>query len=270
MPEWRKLLAFAARDWHLRSSYRLSLLGTVGQMVFTLAMFFFIGRLVDPLRLQGMGATAGDYFPFVVIGLVVAHYFNAALSGLSGSLRDEQLQGTLEAMLVTPTRGASILIGGLIWELLWATLEAGLYLVLGALLFGQDFSRINVPATIVLLTLSVVVFSSLGVLAACGVLLFKEFDPVSWIAGGVMKLLGGVYFPIALLPDGLQSLARALPMAPVLDGLRAAMLSGASLQQVRSACGVAVIFAAVLWPSSLACFGWTIRRLKTAGALSFR
>jgi ABC-2 type transport system permease protein len=270
MPEWRKLLAFAARDWHLRSSYHLSLLGTVGQMIFTLAMFFFIGRLVDPLRLQGMDSAAGDYFPFVVIGLVTAHYFNAGLSGLSGSLRDEQLQGTLESMLVTPTRGATVLIGGLIWELCWATLEAGLYLALGAVIFGGDFSRINVPATMVLLTLSMVVFSSLGVLSACGLLLFKEFDPVSWAVGGVMKLLGGVYFPIALLPDGLQSLARALPMAPILDGLRAAMLSNASLEQVRTACGIAVVFAAILWPSSLACFGWTLRRLKTAGALSFR
>lgn len=265
-----KLLAFIRRDWLIRASYRTSFFVNLGQILFTLATFFFISKLVDPRQASVLAPYGGGYFPFVLLGLVGSRYLAISLSSFAGNVRDEQLQGTLEAMLMTPTHLPIVLLGSAAWELLWTTLEVLAYLGLGALLFGVDLSQMNVPATLVLLALSVVSLSSLGALAACGVLLFKECDPVNWMLEGAMKLAGGVYFPVSLLPAWCQPLVALFPLTYALEGLRQAVLMGRSLAELSGVCVVLAGFGVVLWPLALVSFSWTLTRLKTTGALSFR
>ncbi len=270
MKELRKLWAFVVRDWRIRSSYRFGSLITIGQIVFTLAMFFFISRLIDPQHPTGLAPYGGAYFPFVVLGLVCSHYLSASLSSFAGRLREEQLQGTLEAMLATPTGIWTMLVGNVLWEFLWSTVEVAAYLGIGVWLFGLHLGRMNLLASVVLLVLMVVSLSSLGVLSVSGVLLFREFDPISWLLGGAMKLVGGVYFPTALLPGWLETLAKFFPLTYALEGLRQAVLLGRSLAELWGVCVTLGLFALLVWPVALVSFSWTIRRLKTTGALSFR
>ncbi len=270
MRELTKLGAFLKRDWRLRSSYRFHLVATLAHVFFTVASFFFISKLVDPHHTPALEPYGGAYFPFVVVGLAFSQYLAVSLSSFGGIIRDEQLQGTLEAMLVTPTRLITILLGGVVWDFLWTTVEVGTYLGVGAVCFGLDLGRMNIPASVVLLMLTILLVSSLGVLSGCGILLFKEFDPVSWLLGGVMRLAGGVYFPVALLPGILQPLAQAVPLTHALEGLRQAVLMGRSLRELGGICAVLGAFTLVLWPLALMSFAWTIRRLKTTGAMSFR
>lgn len=266
----RILAAFLKRDWAIRSSYRLSFFISLGHVVFATAMFFFIGNLIDPHHSSALAPYGGAYFPFVLLGLVGSRYLVTSLSSFGGSLRAEQLQGTLEALLTTPTAHVTILLGGAVWELLWATLEVALSLVLGVVVFGVTFDQMNVPASLVVLCLSVVSLSSLGVLSASSILLFKESDPVSWVLEGLMKLLSGVYFPVMLLPGWLEPLAKLFPLTYALEGLRQAVLMGRSLDELGQVCVVLGVFAAVCWPLALLSFSWTLKRLKTTGALSFR
>ena len=270
MRELRKLAAFAARDWHVQSSYRFAVLVNLGQMLFTVASFFFIGRLVTPQRAASLAPYGGDYFAFVLVGLAGSQYLSTSLSSFSGAIRDEQLQGTLEAILATPTRLSTIMLGGVLWDFFWTTVEVLVCLGLGVMVFGVDLGRINVPASVVLWGLSLLSLSSLGVLSACGILLFKEADPISWSLGGVMKLLGGVYFPIVLLPDWLAPLAKLSPLTYVLEGIRQAVLVGAPLHELWRICALLGGCALVLWPLAMVSFAWTMTRLKTTGALSFR
>lgn len=270
MRELQKLAAFLRRDWRIRSCYRFSMLVSLGPIVFTATSFFFIGQLIDPQHPTALTPYGGAYFPFVVLGLALAPYLTTSLSTFAGSLREEQLQGTLEAMLTTPARLSTIVFGGVMSEFLWATLEALLYVGLGVIVFGLELGRMNLPATLVLLGLSVVSLGSLGVLSAGGTLLFREGDPLTWLFGGAMKLVGGVYFPVALLPGWLETLAKLFPLTYALEGLRQAVLLGRSLGELGDVCVFLGLFAVVAWPVALIGFSWTIKRLKTTGALSFR
>jgi ABC-2 type transport system permease protein len=264
------LLAFLRRDWIIRSTYRLGLLSHLGMIFFTIAPFFFVGKLLDPSRAQALAPYGGAYFPFVLLGLAFSRYLTISLHSFAGAIREEQLQGTLEALLVSPTGLTVIVLGGALWEFLWTSLEVGLYLGLGALVFGLDLSHANVPASIVLLVLTVVSLSSLGLFSACGILLFKEADPVNALLSGIMKLVSGVYFPLVLLPGWLEPLARLFPLTYALEGIRQAMLLGRSLRELGGVCLALCVFAAALWPLAVVSLAWTLRRLKTTGALSFR
>ena len=95
-----KLWAFVKRDFLSEVSYRLSfLMGVVG-MFFSLLAFYFLTQMIDPTTkgLQGIPP-----FDWLLIGLAFQFYFSTALFAFSRKIRSEQMLGTLEAMLVSPT-----------------------------------------------------------------------------------------------------------------------------------------------------------------------
>jgi ABC-2 type transport system permease protein len=87
---------------------------------------------------------------------------------------------------------------------------------------------------------------------------------------GVSGVAGGVLFPITVLPDWLQLVARLNPVTYALDAMRAALLGGAGLRAVWQPLLVLFLFAAVLLPVSMAVFAWALRRTKTTGTLMHR
>ena len=135
---------------------------------------------------------------------------------------------------------------------------------------GVDLGRLNVLSGSVVSVLTALCLSGLGVLAASGVLLFQDADPTSWVLDGLMKLAGGVFVPVAVLPGWLQMVAKGLPMTYGLEGVRQAVLMGRPLHELSAVCAMLAISAAVLWPVSLAALGWVMNRLKAAGSLNFR
>ncbi len=75
-------------------------------------------------------------------------------------------------------------------------------------------------------------------------------------------------YPLAVLPRGLQLLARLLPVTYSLEGMRAALLGHASTAQLLPQLGALTVFAAVLLPLSFAVFAWALRRTKITGTLT--
>ena len=75
-------------------------------------------------------------------------------------------------------------------------------------------------------------------------------------------------FPVSILPDWLQFIARINPITYALDAMRAALLDGASLLAISRPLLALLAFAAILLPASMAGFAWALRRTKTTGTLT--
>ena len=97
-------------------------------------------------------------------------------------------------------------------------------------------------------------------------LLFKRGNPARWLIAGASGLLGGMMYPVSVLPLPLQWMARLLPVTFSLEGMRQALLAGASLAQLRP--GALLLFAVILLPLSSALFVWALRRAKITGTLT--
>jgi ABC-2 type transport system permease protein len=110
----------------------------------------------------------------------------------------------------------------------------------------------------------------LGILSASYLLLFKRGNPAKWLLIGLWGIAGGMLFPVSILPDWLQIVARFNPMTHALNAMRAALLGGAGVSQLLPAIEVLLIFALVLLPLSMLIFYWTLERTKTTGTLSHR
>jgi ABC-2 type transport system permease protein len=259
--------AFIKRDVSMALSYRLSFVLRIFSIFFSVASFYFLSRLFGGVMATQLDQYGGDYFSFVLIGLAFTGYLGLSLSNFSSSIREGQMTGTLEIMLLSPTRLSSILLSSSLWSYLETTINVIIYMIIGALVFGFDASHANFLTAIVVLVLSIISFSGFGILSAAIVLVVKQGDPISWLFGGFSNLLAGVYYPISVLPGWLTPLSHALPMTYALDAMRLAMLKGYSLYDVRLDILVLLGFSLVLTPLAFLFFRKALKRAKMEGSL---
>ncbi|MCI0521991.1 MAG: ABC transporter ATP-binding protein/permease [Chloroflexi bacterium] len=261
-------LAFLRRDFLTEVSYPLSFLLQVLGIFFSVAVFYFISRLIGPAAAPYIRQYGGDYFTFVIIGVAFASYFGVGLTSFSNSLRQAQTTGVLEAMLTSPTRLAWIILSSSQWDFLLTTLRVLIYLAAATALAPAGLGRGNLPAAFLALLLTVVSFSSLGVLAASFIMVLKRGDPIAWLFNAASALLGGVYYPLEVLPGGLQALGRLLPITYALDAMRLALLQGAPFSRLAQDLLILAGYSALLLPLSLLAFRYAVRRARAEGSLS--
>ena len=262
------LVAFLKRDVGTETSYRFSFFFQFFRIFFSVGVFYFIAQLLGEAAEPYLAPYGGDYFSFVLIGIAFAGYFGVGLTSFSNSLRQAQTTGTLEAMLTTPTGLSTIILSSCVWDYLMTTLRVLVYLGVGALFLGVNLGGGNSLAALVVLLLTVVAFSSLGILAASFIMVLKRGDPITWAFSAVSSFLGGVYYPVAVLPGWLQVLAKFLPITYALQAMRLALLQGASLQTLLPDILALSAFCVVLLPASLYAFRYAVDRARLDGSLT--
>jgi ABC-2 type transport system permease protein len=265
---FRKPLLFLRRDFKMQMSYRLSFILQFFGMLFSSTSFYFVSQLLGAGATQYLASYGGDYFSFVLIGIAFVGYQGVALNSFSGVVESAQSAGTLEAMLVTPTRLSTILFSSSLWNFVFTSFRVLLYILLGVLVFGADLRNANVLAGLVVLGLTIVTLSGIGILSACFVMVFKRGNPVDFLFSSLSTLLGGVYYPIKVLPGWLQILARFFPLTYSLDAMRRALLTGESLADLWREVAVLAGFSALLLPLSLVAFRYAVRQAKRDGSLT--
>jgi len=259
--------AFLKRDLSQALSYRLSFLLQFVSIFMSVAIFYFLSRLFGNAVAPQLAAYGGDYFSFVLIGLAFTGFMGLSLSSFAQSIREGQMMGTLEIMLLSPTRLSAILLSSSLWSYLLTTLRVVVYLSLGVLVFGVSLGQANFVSALVVMVLSIVSFSGIGILSAALVLVVKKGDPIAWLFGGASSLLAGVYYPISVLPDWLEPLSRFLPLTYALDAMRLAMLKGSSLYELRFDILALLGFTIVLTPLAFLVFRKALKRAKMDGSL---
>jgi ABC-2 type transport system permease protein len=265
----RKVTAFLVRDLLWDLSYPLNFLWRGSGILFGLITFYFLGYLVSGSTagyLSGYGG--GHYFPFVLVGLALSAFQGVALGSISSAIQYGMYTGTLESMLVTPTSLSTIVFSSVLYQFVSSLLNILIYLFFGAVLFGFSLAKANLLSAVVMMALSLLAHLPLGIFSASFLLIFKRGDPVTSLVGSLSSLLGGVYFPLAVLPGWLQTVSFFLPFTHALEGLRQAVLNGRSLLELGTQVAVLSIFAIILLPLSLTVFTHAIHQAKRLGTLS--
>jgi ABC-2 type transport system permease protein len=191
-----------------------------------------------------------------------------ALTSISMVVQYGMYTGTLEAMLVTPTSISTIIFSSVLYQFVSALFSLMIYVVMGVVVFGINLGQANLLSAAVVLCLTLLAHLPLGIFSASFLLIFKRGDPITSLVGSFSSLLGGVYFPLAVLPGWLQSVSFFLPFTHALEGLRQAVLNGRSLWELSTQVAVLSIFALILMPLSLAAFSYALHQAKRLGTLS--
>ncbi len=262
-----RILAFLRKDFLVEKSYKLSFaMGTVS--TFTgMAVFYFIDKLFGRSFSPYLAEYGSGYFAYVFAATAFFGYIGTGAGSYAARLRDEQLQGTLEASLSAPVSPAVFLAALTAWNFLLATFELIIYVLAGVFIFKLDLSRANLPALAAVFLFSAVSFAALGILSSCFVLLFKRGNPAAWVLNNFEGLLGGVYFPVAVLPFWLQWLSWLLPVTYSIRALQLALHKGAGILELKAELLTLLLFALILAPLSVAAFTAALKKARKDGTL---
>jgi ABC-2 type transport system permease protein len=261
------MAAFLRRDLREALTYKFSFVSSVTGILLSSATFYFVAKLV-PAGTPSLGPFGGDYFSFAVVGVAFAGLLGMFQEGLAAVVRSAQLSGTLEALLVTPVPVPVILFGSSLYSILFQVVRTALHLGVALVFFGLALGRVNTAGVLAVGVLTVLCFLSVGVLSASFILVYKTGNPFSWIMGTASGLLGGVVFPIALLPPWIRWISSLLPVTYALDGMRKSLLASASFADVLPDVAALAAFDALLLPASLVAFRLALRKAKKDGTLA--
>ena len=257
-----KTVVIARRDLLTAVRYRTGFLLSAAGALTELAAFYYLSRAVGPaFRPEGL-----EYFSFLLVGTGFYTFLLMGVHAFLQTVQEAQQTGTLEVLMTTSTSPPVLVVLSAISAFAANTITLLFYLAAG-LLFGAPLHP-NLPAAIAVFLLSVIIAAAIGLIAAAVQLAIQKGSAVVWALGSIW-FLTGTMFPVQTLPKVLRDLAQLIPITHSLEGMRLALLEGASLARIRGEIAILVGFAALLLPASLLAFSWMLRRARLQGTLSF-
>ena len=265
MKRLRAMLAFVRKDLLEELSYRTAFVMQLGGIFFTVSLWYLIANFVKPP--EGSLPPGVPFFAYLLVGIAFWQYLGSALNSFAAKLRAEQLTGTLEATLMTPTPIPVIILSSALWDFVMTSFRVVLYLGLGVL-FGIQLRFDSLLAFIVILILTILAFSGIGILSAAFILYLKRGDPINFLITSASALSGGVFLPAQALPASLVGLGRFLPITYALNGIRRSLLTGTPLSELMPEITALLIFVVVLLPVGIASFSLAVRKAREEGNLA--
>jgi ABC-2 type transport system permease protein len=255
------------RDARMASSYRIGFLLSFGGSVLNILGVFFLSRTVGSSIATPIDRYGGDYFSFAVVGVAFSTFMGVGLTGIGSRIREGQMMGTLELMLLSPNRLGVLLFSSSLWSHFQAAITLTTYLVAAAIL-GLHADRANLPMAAASLLLAIASFNALGLISASVVIVIKQGNPVSLVVGMASVLLGGVLYPPSVLPEWLQAAGQLLPLTHALELIRRSVLNGEGIATLWGPFLSLAILTAILLPLGLWACGRAVRLAQSDGSLA--
>jgi ABC-2 type transport system permease protein len=267
----RALMWVARKEWLYFVRYPSWIISLfVWPVIFPLAYILSARALSGPdgsgLALFTARTGVSDYIGFIAVGTTIWMWQNVVLWNVGFSLRNEQMRGTLETSWLSPSWRFSFLIGPSMIHMI----NMVMFMVVSALEFGLIFGvRFNGNPLLVILIILVSMPSiyGLGMAFASLVITAKEAHNFVQMVRGLVMIFCGITFPITILPDWMQTVARWLPQTYMIHAIREAALANASFTDLVPDLIALLGFGAFWLAAGYLIFGWMERRARQTGAI---
>jgi ABC-2 type transport system permease protein len=256
--------AIVRRDLLTAIRYRIGFLITAAGAAAELAAFYYLARAIGPgFRPEGIA-----YFPFLLVGTGFYTFLVTGINAFLVIVQEAQQTGTLEVLMTTSTPAPVLLFLSALSAFAGSTVQLVFYLGAGLLLFDYPLHP-NLAGCVIVFVLSLLIAIAFGMLAAALQLAIQKGSALVWLLGSGAWFMTGTLFPVAALPKPLWWIGQGIPITHALNGMRLALLQGASFLELRTEIGILLLFCVTLLPFSLWVFSYTLRRARIEGTLSF-
>jgi len=265
--EMRQSYAFVARNFNLVKRYW-------GWEVVWLAY-----SIANSLSVTFIGAGAGEItgetqintnflITYLLIGTLVWRFLASIFNNISEMIAWERWEGTIEYTFMAPVHRFNQMIGQTIFAILYSLIFTVIIGVVVAAFFDLDFGNADFTAATIILLVGSLSFVGIGVVASILPLLYPERGAqMTNIVQAFFLLVSGIYYPISVLPEWLQVLARISPATYVLEGMRSALLPGKVGKSPMSFVPPLLVMGVVMLPLGIYLFQRAERYTKRTGKL---
>jgi ABC-2 type transport system permease protein len=261
----------------------LALLGVVERNAYLVKRYgwwelaFFVWTIANTLTVvfiaDGVKATGGTLdverqTTILLIGAVLWAYLGIVFEILTETVAWERWEGTIEYTFMAPLSRAVHLFGMGAFGVLYGVIRTALLFTVVALFFGLSFPDADFGAALLLLAVASVSFVGIGMVTAVLPLISPEKGAqLGFVAQGLLLVVSGVYYPVSVMPEWMQWLAKLSPATYALDGIRDAVLDGAGVREVSDDLWPLALMGVVAIPLGLLVFRSGERYAKRTGKL---
>lgn len=205
---------------------------------------------------------------FLTIGAVVWHYLAVIFETVSEMIAWERWEGTIEYTFMAPVRRSTHMVGTTLFSLVYGLVHTVAILVVIILVFHLDMSHANYPAALAVLAAGNLSLIGIGIMGAVLPLLYPERgDQMAFVVQAALVLVSGVYALPAQMPEPLHTLSYFSPATYVLQGIRDALLDGATVADLWPTMAGLVAAGLVMIPAGVWVFSKGERYAKRHGKL---
>ena len=206
----------------LRECYRFARLSgqTIAPPIISTLLFILIFGYSLGSRIKQIGGF--DYILFILPGLAAMGVVNNAYANSSTSLFMARMDRSIENMVTCPLSPLQLVTAFVIGGLMRGLAVGLLTIAVG--IFTVHFQVHHWPHTILVIALSSILFSSLGILSA---LWAEGWDQIATFTTFIITpfiYLGGVFYSIHMLPAFWQKVSLFNPIFYLVDATRWALL----------------------------------------------
>jgi ABC-2 type transport system permease protein len=260
--------AFFCRDAAIALSYRVAFVVQLLGNFLLVGILYYLSQTIGVEKIPSLERYGGNLLAFLLIGVALTDCVLVSLVGFAQQVRESQTTGTLEATLMSPVRLTLILICSSYWNYFLSAVRFLMYLAAGLAIGGLKLDRINPLSALTIFVLTVLSFMGIGILWAGIVLLVKRGEALMTLLSVLVLLVSGVLFPVNLLPNWVQWFSGLIPLTVALEGMRLAIIKGATLAELSSVVGRMTIFAALLLFLGIQGFNYAVKIGRRQGSLT--
>jgi ABC-2 type transport system permease protein len=195
------------------------------------------------------------YIDWFVPGLIGMGLMSNSMWGIGFGIVQARMRKLLKRMIASPMRKREYLLAQLIARLAFLPAEVLVPLLFAVIAFGMPVNG-SVGAIVVTTLVGTLSFGAIGLLLAARARTIEAISGLMNLVMLPMWILSGVFFSSANFPDAVQPIIHALPLTAQIDALRAIILDGATLADVRSELALLGIWGVVPFFAALRLFSW--------------
>jgi ABC-2 type transport system permease protein len=175
------------------------------------------------------------------------------ISGAASTILDEKIGGTWQRLLTSPTSKVQVMIGYLFSYFMMGAIQLFVLMIVMNLIYGSRWGNLLYFAPFAALVILTIV--GFGLMMASIVKTRQQASALSAVLIVSTCMLGGVYWPLEIVPEFMQQIAKAVPQSWMITGFREIVSGSLYIPAIRNSTVVLLGF-------SLLFFAIGLRKMK--------
>lgn len=175
------------------------------------------------------------------------------ISGAASAILDEKIGGTWQRLLTSPTSKVQVMIGYLFSYFMMGAIQLFVLMVVMNLIYGSMWG--NLIYFVPFAALVIITIVGFGLMMASIVKTRQQASALSAVLIVSTCMLGGVYWPLEIVPEFMQQIAKAVPQSWMITGFREIVSGSLYIPDIRNS-------ALILLAFSLLFFTIGMKRMK--------
>jgi ABC-2 type transport system permease protein len=166
----------------------------------------------------------------LLVGAVIWAFLGIIFEFVTETVAWERWEGTIEYTFMAPISRTMHLFGMGAFAVLYGLIRATILFFVVAAFIGIHMPDANFGAALALLGIASFSFLGIGMMTSVLPLISPEKGAqLGFVAQGMMLVVSGVYYPVSVMPEWMQWIAKVSPATYALRGDRASIVEGAGL-----------------------------------------